>query len=170
MFEHMFITEHISEDLCRLIDDRGKGNGIDDPLQAVRAGVVEGKPEGSQCLAATRGHGQREKACLVFCLGTYMGEDLASDLGKCTGAGRKCSHVRVKTCEKGVEQFGKRRPVSICLNVTKGNIMGFSIAAIGVNETGKQHAHQNGTGKAGDFGIAWETPDQFGHEAAEIDW
>ena len=56
MFEHDVVAEHFAKDRGGLVDDRGEGDGVDDPLVPVRLGVIESEGERGERLAAAGRH------------------------------------------------------------------------------------------------------------------
>lgn len=53
--------EHLAHHVRVLIDDRGKGDGVDHALHVPFLGVMQGETQAGQRLAAAGGHGQREE-------------------------------------------------------------------------------------------------------------
>jgi len=61
MFQNMALAENLAEDVGGLVDDRGEGNGIDDPAQAVPLRMIQREGQGSQGLAAAGRYGEGEQ-------------------------------------------------------------------------------------------------------------
>ena len=58
----MRLSEHIPEDHRGLIDDRGERDAIDDPVHAVRPGMIECEAERRKRFASAGRHVEREYA------------------------------------------------------------------------------------------------------------
>src|SRR5208283_6133507 len=52
MFEDDFIAENLAKNGGRLVDDRGEGDRVDDPIEIVPLGVLQCEGERSEGLAA----------------------------------------------------------------------------------------------------------------------
>ncbi len=77
MLQHAVIRpERLAEDRGGLLDDRGVGDDVDHPVQAVAAGVFQREGKRGQRLATARGHGESEGARLQSSLGDRVVQHL----------------------------------------------------------------------------------------------
>ena len=144
MLQHDVVAQHAAKDRGSLVDDRGEGDGVDDPLVPVRLGVVEGEAERGERLAAAGRHGQREEAGRIAGARTHMIEDLGAQAVDLRVRCLHLAHVPVERLIETGQEGLQRGPFAVDFASLDPRVEPLGILEIGVDEAGKDHSPQEG--------------------------
>ena len=145
MLQHDVVAQHVAEDRGGLVDDGGERDGVDDPLVAVRPGVVEGEAERGERLAAAGRHGQREEAGRIAGARTHMIEDFgAQAVDRASAALRILPICRSKASIETGQDGLQRGPFAVDLASLDPRIEPLGVLEIGIDEAGEDHPPQEG--------------------------
>ena len=144
MLQHDLVAQHAAEDRGGLVDDGGERDGVDDPLVAVRLGVVKGEAERGERLAAAGRHRQREEAGRIAGARTHMIEDFGAQAVDRRIRIAHFAHMPVEGIDQTGQEGLQRGPFAVDLASLDPRVELLGILEIGIHEAREDHPSQEG--------------------------
>ena len=133
------VTQGLTKDRRRLLDDGGEGDHVDDTLHAVSQGMVQREGKRGQSLAAAGRHGERKEARWLRRPGTRARQNLGAQTIDRTFGFAETREMRIEPrlqFRQSRTRVAKRYP-PLTLRIET-----FRLQEVGVDQAGKEHADQ----------------------------